>query len=136
MRFRRRLGFAALVAVASGACFSEAPDGTGPDGGGAADVVVEMTPALKFSPASVEVRVGQTVRWHNASTFAHTATGDPARAADPAHVALPAGAAPWHSELLGPGQTYDYTPTVAGTYDYICEPHEGAAMFGTIVVTE
>lgn len=103
--------------------------------GGASDtVVVDMDNRLRFLPETVRVRAGQTVRWVNGSALMHTVTADPAAAADPANVELPAGAAPFDSGEMSPGDTFAYTFTVPGTYRYVCLPHELAGMIGVVVV--
>lgn len=127
----RAAAAAGALALLLTACFSEAPEALGPIGGDA--VVIQMTSELTFSPADVEVRVGQTVRWENTSPFVHTATGDPARALLQGSVSLPAGAQPWDSGDVAPGASYERVFTVLGEYDYFCVPHEGA-MSGTLRV--
>ncbi|HUH13092.1 MAG TPA: plastocyanin/azurin family copper-binding protein [Longimicrobiales bacterium] len=122
---------AGALALLLAACFSEAPDSTAP--GDPDAVVIEMTAELTFSPAHVEVRAGQTVRWVNTSPFVHTATGDPARALLPASVSLPAGAEPWDSGDVAPGASWERVFTTPGEYGYFCVPHEGA-MSGTLRV--
>src|SRR5690606_37858162 len=72
----------------------------------------------------------------NASSMVHTATADPALAANPDNVQLPAGAEPFDSGFLTAGQRFSYTFTVAGEYRYVCLPHEFAGMIGTITVNE
>jgi plastocyanin len=124
----------ALVAIGAGtlaACTSDRP--TGP-GNGNADATVNMTDQFTFSPVTVNIRVGQTVRWTNPSAFAHTATGDPAKANDPSHVSLPAGVAAWDSGPIAAGGSFNKRFDVAGQYLYFCIPHEGQGMLGTIIV--
>jgi plastocyanin len=87
-----------------------------------------------FSPATVTIRSGQTVQWRNTSPIGHTVTADPARAADPANVELPAGATPIHSGDIPAGEVWSYTFTAPGTYRYVCLPHERQGMIGTVVV--
>lgn len=75
-----------------------------------------------FSSSSVEVQVGDTVRWMNKGFNAHNviATGG----------AFDSGAessASW---------TYEFTPTTAGTYEYFCAPHQSQGMTGAVVVKE
>jgi plastocyanin len=124
---------AACIALLALGCFSSDPAGTD---GGDADVTIEMTADLVYSPAAATARVGQTVRWVNDSNIPHTVTADPDLAVNPQSVMLPAGAAPFDSGLIDPGGSYTRTFTVAGTYRYFCRPHEGAGMIATIVVSE
>lgn len=126
---------AATAAAATTACFSSRPEeSTGPRDD--EEVVVEMTTQLTFSPRTVRVQPGQTVVFRNASTFPHTATGDPDKARDASHVTLPGGADPWDSGTLTGGQEFRISFTVPGRYDYVCLPHELSGMQGTVVVEE
>ena len=95
--------------------------------------VVKMT-FHSFDPDRVAIHAGDTVRWNNNALIWHTVTFDPAAAAEPTHVALPAGAQPFDSGKLEPGHNFWHTFTVPGTYHYICKPHESKGMAGTIVV--
>ncbi len=97
-------------------------------------VVVNMTFGLKFDPAEVRVRAGQTVEWRNKAFFPHTVTFDPSQADDASHVSLPEGVAPFDSGSIGGGQSWRHTFTTPGTYRYICKPHEGHEMLGTVIV--
>ncbi|MEX0893217.1 MAG: plastocyanin/azurin family copper-binding protein [Gemmatimonadota bacterium] len=123
---------ALLCTVLLAACFSDPPAGPEEDNGEA--VVVRMTAQLTFEPATVQVAAGQSVRWENVSVLPHTATGDPARAADPDNVELPPGAAAWDSGIVNAGGTYTQTFTTPGTYRYVCLPHESGGMVGTVEV--
>jgi amicyanin len=67
-----------------------------------------------FSPAGLTVKVGTTVTWTNNDQVAHTVTVDEANEADPDFA---------DSGSINPGETYSYTFTQAGTYDYHCTPH-------------
>lgn len=97
-------------------------------------VVVNMTFGLKFDPAEVRIRAGQTVEWRNKAFFPHTVTFDPAQADDRSHVVLPEGVAPFDSGRIGGGQSWRHTFATPGTYRYICKPHEGHEMLGTVIV--
>jgi plastocyanin len=104
----------------------------------AGETIVKMTNELRFAPASVTVTVGQTLTWVNASSLPHTTTDDPAKnpvaQAHPEYAQLPAGAAPWDSGLLQPGESFSQSFTVPGTYHYFCIPHVLSGMRGTITV--
>ena len=93
-----------------------------------------MTSALVFSPAEVTIKVGETVEWRNTSLFAHTVTADRRLTADAANIALPEGAKPFHSARVAAGELFRYTFETPGTYRYICLPHAGQKMFGTVIV--
>jgi plastocyanin len=105
---------------------------------GAQTFAVSMNDANQFVPASITVPRGATVTWTNIGKDAvpHTATGDPALAVSSADVALPAGAQPWGSDALGPGQSFSHTFDVSGSYRYFCRYHEALGMVGTITVTD
>lgn len=72
-----------------------------------------------FNPDRVKIPVGGTVDWTNATTEAHTITGDDLQFAD--------------SGVLDRGQSFRETFETPGTYTYRCGPHPW--MIGTIVVT-
>jgi plastocyanin len=87
-----------------------------------------------FEPVGVHIAPGTIVRWtnHDAGN-AHTATAyHPANDGHP--LRIPPDAAPWNSDYLLPQQHFEITLTVAGVYDYFCQPHEHAGMAGRIVV--
>ena len=104
----------------------------GPSGEVAA--VVTMSNQLRYEPAAVTISVGQAVRWANTSAVIHTVTADPSKAMQAANVRLPSGVDAFDSGDIGPGGSFTWTFTEPGEYRYICIPHEGAAMTGTIVV--
>jgi plastocyanin len=132
---RGRLAMLLGALVLLPACFSSEPAPMEPDGD-PVTVTIEMTDGLVFDPSSVTIRVGDTVEWVNASGTVHTATADPALAANPDNVLLPAGAEPFDSGVLSPGGRFSHTFTVAGEYRYVCLPHEFAGMIGTVTVNE
>ncbi len=123
---------AALLAVLLAACGTSGPayEDPGPD----VAATVDMTLALNFEPAEITVRVGDKVEWRNRSPLTHTVTADPRISADASNVELPEGARPFNSAAIPAGQVFRYTFTAPGTYRYLCLPHEGQKMFGTVVV--
>jgi plastocyanin len=70
-----------------------------------------------FNPATIEIMVGDTVRWVNNDTAPHTAT---------------AGNGGFDSGNLSNGQEYSFTFTEAGSYNYVCRYHD--VMAATVVV--
>jgi len=98
--------------------------------------VVEMTDLLAFEPETVTVTAGETVEWRNVSEVRHTVTADPAEAAYSGSAHLPEGAEPFDSGFVEPGDSWQHTFEVPGTYDYFCIPHEATGMRGTVVVEE
>jgi plastocyanin len=82
--------------------------------------IVGKTPAqYGFSPKSITISVGDTVRWDNKSSApeGHTVTGDGL-----------------DSNSLKKGQSYTFKFTKAGTYDYKCVFHP--SMKGSVKVTK
>ncbi len=97
--------------------------------------VVNMTgELLKFLPATIEIKAGQTVLWKNSSQEPHTVTADPHQATNAADVKLPQGAQPFDSGYLNPGQNYQHTFTTPGIYRYVCTLHEVQGMIGEVIV--
>jgi len=77
----------------------------------------------QFTPSSVSAFVGDTIKWVYVSGF-HTTTS----------TTIPVGAAAWNAPMQSAGQTFIYKITVAGTYNYECEPH-APGMAGQIIAT-
>lgn len=141
-------GVAALIVVAAlalGGCGGDdgasdggaaAPAGTGATtaDGGAGAGVVEMTDRLTFEPEQIEVAVGEEVTWRNVGKIGHTVTAEKSKAADPSLVSVPAGTEGWDSGFVTEGESFTRSFETPGTYRYICIPHEGVHMVGTVVV--
>lgn len=94
---------------------------------------VEMTNSLNFTPDTVIIHTGETVRWKNTSLLVHTVTGDPSKKTMEISATLPEGARRFDSGNLEPNEAFEHTFTVPGTYGYFCIPHE-AAMRGIVIV--
>ncbi len=86
---------------------------------GLATVHVVTVSNFQFSPSSMTVFVGDIVRF-TWSSGNHTTTCDPSANSG---TSLPGGAATWNSPMNSGSTTFDYTVTVAGTYNYVCIPH-------------
>ncbi len=73
-----------------------------------------------FNPSSLNVTVGDTVRWVwvNGS---HTTTSS----------TIPGAAASWDESINNSNTSYEYKVTVAGTYNYVCTPHAGMGQVGS-----
>ena len=80
----------------------------------AADYIVDFS----FAPNNLTINVGDMVEWTNQDGVSHTSTSDDGV---------------WDSGLLGQGDTFTYTFTLAGSYSYHCTPHP--FMTGTVVVS-
>jgi plastocyanin len=89
--------------------------------------VVEMTTWLTFDPSTIEITAGDTIEWRNTSPFTHTVTFETAAGVAAASRALNSGP-------IGPGEVFRQSFAQPGTYPYVCKPHEGHDMRGTVVV--
>jgi len=87
-----------------------------------------------YDPVGIHIQPRQTVRWTNRDPGnSHTATAyHPAISNRPRRI--PAGAEPWDSDYILPGESFSVTLTEEGVYDFYCVPHEHAGMVGRIVV--
>jgi plastocyanin len=87
-----------------------------------------------FDPIGLHIEPGQTIRWRNLDPGnSHTATAyHPKNFERP--LRIPEGAEPWHSDYLLPNESFSFTLTVEGVYDFYCVPHEHAGMVGRIIV--
>lgn len=72
----------------------------------------------KFNPTPLTIKAGTKVTWTNNDTVPHTVTSD--------------SGTTLNSPRLNPGQTFSYTFTTAGSYDYHCAVHP--MMKGSVIV--
>ncbi|HKA58888.1 MAG TPA: plastocyanin/azurin family copper-binding protein [Gemmatimonadales bacterium] len=79
-------------------------------------VIVQMQDALTFTPATVSIRVGESVTWQNFSGMKHTTTSDQ----------------PFWDQTVDNGQFFMRTFLAPGSFPYHCNIHPG--MRGTVVV--
>ncbi|MFL5821273.1 MAG: cupredoxin domain-containing protein [Solirubrobacteraceae bacterium] len=75
---------------------------------------------IKFIPANIKVKKGQTVIWTNEDGVVHTVTAT--------------SGASFDSGNLNPGVTYKWKASGSGTIHYFCKIH-GQQQSGTITVT-
>lgn len=103
--------------------------------------VVDVGPErrLRFDPEDIEVSVGDTVEWI-ARSEGHNVTSHPDAAP---RCENPEGAEPFtsyegesHFAIMDVGERFTHEFTVAGEYVYVCAPHAGQGMVGTVTVTE
>jgi plastocyanin len=88
------------------------------------DVTVAPNGDLVFSPSSVTIHPGDTVRWTWGSSFHSSTSGIPG---------APNGI--WDSGILNQGATFSHTFNSTGTFPYYCTPHGGCCgMVGTVIV--
>jgi plastocyanin len=98
-------------------------------------IVVKMADAtggrFAFQPSDVIAQRGDTVRFVQVSSAPH----DVAFRSRPKGARL--GAAATGPYLITPGQTYDLVIDGRfpdGAYEFVCDPHEGGGMKGTLTV--
>ncbi len=74
-----------------------------------------------FTPNTLNIHVGDTVRWHNAGGFHNVLADDSS----------------FGTTVSSDAWTFTHTFNAAGTFGYYCEQHgsPGAGMFGTVHVT-
>jgi plastocyanin len=88
------------------------------------DVTVAPNGDLVFSPSSVTIHPGDTVRWTWGASFHSSTSGVPG---------APNGI--WDSGILSQGATFSHTFSSTGTFPYYCIPHGGCCgMVGTVNV--
>lgn len=75
---------------------------------------------IKFVPERIKARVGQKIIWTNNEAVPHNVTAREG--------------ADFASDTMQEGDTFEYTPTEAGTIDYVCTIHPEQT--GRITVTE
>jgi plastocyanin len=80
---------------------------------------VQATAQLTFTPVSLSIKKGDTVKWNNSSGVAHNVTFQ---------------SGPSFSQALNDGSQISRTFTTAGSFNYFCSIH-GQSMHGTIVVS-
>ena len=123
----------AAALAAAGACFSERQSATEPTNGSVANCripinspIIGSTVAIvairdfDFQPRTLTVKPGTTVTWVNCEPEgidAHTTTSN---------------GGSWDSPFLEPGDSYSWTFSAAGTFDYHCVPHP--SMQATVIV--
>jgi plastocyanin len=73
--------------------------------------------AMQFSPASLEVKAGDTIRWINSDPFAHEVSADNKA---------------FHSGAIQAGKSWTFKVTAKGVFPYFCGLHPG--MKASIVV--
>lgn len=112
-------------------------------------VVVKMVD-FAFEPATLTVSVGDTVRFVQTTTSPHNVEFRTVpEGAELAEIPVPPAEGPSGTLSSPParmgryltqvGETYEFLIDehfAAGTYDYVCTPHETLGMTGTIVVED
>lgn len=142
--FLRTAGGVAIGSALAG-CVDSLNDGDSPAGGsdradaGVSQVEVGPERRLRFEPDEVEISVGDTVRWV-ALSEGHNVTSHPDASEKCEN---PDGAEPFtsyegddHYAVMEVDETLENEFTVPGEYVYVCTPHDGQGMVGTVTVSE
>lgn len=111
-------GLTGLLLVAAG-CGSSMSGGTKPTTPSVTPSASGVTVSIKdfaFTPATVTIKVGDTVTWRNDDGVPHDATS-----------------ATWTSGSISSGQTYTRKFDTAGIFTYVCKVHP-AMKTATIIV--
>ena len=90
--------------------------------GSPSDAAIEVR-TFQYREKTVEIPLGTRVVWTNQDQIEHTITSGAPDSADGV----------FNAKLAGPGATFSYTFTRAGTYRYFCDRHH--FMRGEIRVT-
>ncbi len=107
----------ALAATGCGGSDSSSSD-TAPGAPAAGGSVAIGMKNLKFDPADVTVKVGQTVTWTNLEEIPHNVVAE--------------SGADFRSSTFGKGKTFEFKAEEAGAVTYVCTIHPG--MDGTVTV--
>ena len=81
----------------------------------AGTVTVSVVGGMSFSPNTFTCNVGDVIHWTGLTSHNSASTS------------VPIGAATWNCAVGS--STFDYTVTVAGTYNYKCTPHNFTGTF-------
>ena len=129
MNMRRILpALCAVVALAAAGCGSSNSGSTssGSSSGSASTAAASSSGGgvaikmqnIAFDPKAVTVKVGQKVTWTNDDSVDHNVTSQSGETIK--------------SDNFGKGATFSFTPTKAGTINYVCTIHPG--MTATLTV--
>lgn len=102
-----------------------------------------MTEGNEFDPGTIIVRVGETLRFVNDSSQAHTVTAYEESLPEDIDYLASGGFEDEESAragvaqgLIRPGESYSITFAAPGRLRYFCIPHEAVGMTGVIVIEE
>ncbi|HKW75146.1 MAG TPA: copper-containing nitrite reductase [Terriglobales bacterium] len=87
-----------------------------------------------FTSPKIVIQAGQKIVWKNSSQAIHNVIADASKTPSARDVRLPAGAKPFSSTYIQPGQSFSHVFTRPGVYHYVCTLHAQSGMKGTIVV--
>ncbi|HSU16015.1 cupredoxin domain-containing protein [Longimicrobium sp.] len=124
-----RISLAALAVagtLVSGGCSSGG--GSGGGGGGVTNppgvIEIHATAGNRFTPSTLTVTRGTTVRWVADASSGHTVTPD--NAAQPGVFSS--------ASIGSAGDTFEFTFNTAGDFSYHCIPHQSLGMTGVVHV--
>lgn len=137
MRFTQVLALGAVVmAMACGGDSATGNKTPPPPPPGTHDVTVKD---FSFSPASITIKVGESIRWTNSGPSIHDVVGDDG-SWDSQHLAPPGSTTDaYGGQTSTPGASFSHTFTQAGTYTYHCSLHPPSSpayanFTGTVIV--
>lgn len=96
------------------------------NGVSAAETVEVVIKDYSYTPRTVTVKPGDTVKWINRVENQHTTTSGKDGVADGI----------WASKRLDKGESFTYTFEKPGVYPYFCTPHSLFKMAGEVEVKE
>ncbi len=108
------IGILILTACGGGSSGGQNSQPAGQSGGGTQEVKIVN---FAFTPATLSVKVGTTVKWTNQDSAAHTVTADDGS---------------FDSGQMSQNQTFSFTFSKAGTFSYKCSNHPN--MLGKVIV--
>ena len=121
MKQKFMMGFFALIVLLLASCATQqasAPEQTNaPTPAATGNNVQVAIKDFKFVPADMTIKVGDTVVWTNEDSAAHTVESSDGTL---------------KSDELSKGDTYKFTFTKAGKFDYSCGIHH--SMHGSVTV--
>lgn len=107
-----------LVSITLGALLLASCSSTAEDGSASVTQGEVTILDFSFSPAGMDIAVGDTVTWTNApESVGHTTTSDDGL---------------WDSSVIRAGDTFEHTFTESGRFTYFCSIHP--SMKGSITV--
>ena len=131
MHLARLMAIAAVSATV--ACGGSTPTNPNPPSTTAGVTIRDFT----FSPASLTIKAGTTVRWTNNGPSAHTTVSD-AGVWSSAALSAPVSGGGGYGGGGSAGGTFELTFTEPGNYPYHCSLHPPAnypGFTGTVIVT-
>ena len=109
------IGIMLTIVIISNSCSKSSTDtGGGTNQPGPNEVWLQ---GMAFTPASITVSVGTTIKWTNKDAVTHNVTSN---------------TAVFSSGAMGDGATFSFKFTTAGTFPYTCTIHP--SMQGSVIV--